>query len=190
MKHLPFLLLLALLSAMPGANAAEWEKIDSAAVGDQLFYDKAKLLINDNEITYWKKVVFLEPQPFKDKLAVSGLYREHINCADHTLKLTSYLLYGPAGETVEYAASVEGGDTPIIPDSLGDVFEKNLCPLVSKQQEEKRLKEAAEKLKEEAERLKAEQQEQHKLEEERLKTEAEGEKPPLPKTIPSAVVKP
>lgn len=138
------LLLLASLAASPGANAAEWVKIRSPAEGHQFFYDKAKLFIQGNEITYWKKVVFNPPQPFKEKIAASGLYRERIHCAEHTLKLISYLLYGPSGEIVEYVSSAEGEAAPIIPDSLGDVFEKSLCPLVWRKQEEDRLKAEAE----------------------------------------------
>lgn len=140
-----FLLLLACLATAPsGANAADWIKIGSPGVGNQFFYDKTKLFIHGDEITYWKKVVFSAPQPFKDKLAASGLYRERIHCAEHTLKLISYLLYAPSGEPVEYVSSAEGEATPIIPDSLGDVFEKALCPLVRQKQKEDRLKAEAE----------------------------------------------
>ncbi|MDO9064075.1 MAG: hypothetical protein Q7U25_02560, partial [Sulfuricella sp.] len=104
----------------------------------------SKLFLNDDEITYWKKVVFITPQPFKDKLIASGLYRERIHCDEHTLKLISYLLYTPTGELFEYAPTKEGDPAPIIPDSLGDVFEKVLCPLVRQKQEEARLKVEAE----------------------------------------------
>lgn len=149
-------LLLACLLAPSGASAAEWARIYSPAEGNQFFYDKAKLFIHDNEITYWKKVVFLTPQPFKDKLAASGLYRERINCAEHTLKLISYLLYAPSGEPVEYVSSAEGEAAPIIPDSLGDVFEKSLCPLVRQKHEEDRQKAEAKAKTEAAEKAAAE----------------------------------
>ena len=171
MNH-AYLLLLACLAAAPTcANAAEWVKIHSHADGDQFFYDNTKLFIHDNEITYWKKVVFATPQTFKGKLAGSGLYRERIHCAEHTLKTISYLLYAPTGEPVEYV-STESETTPIIPDSLGDVFEKSLCQLVWKKQEEARLKA-------EAERIKADMLMQ-KQEEERLRAEAEAAKVPAP----------
>ncbi|MDD5328721.1 MAG: hypothetical protein PHX38_01865 [Sulfuricella sp.] len=135
--------LLACLAAMP-AGAADWVKIHTAADQSQYFYDRSKLFIHDNEITYWKKVVFKVPQFFNDRLIASGLYRERINCAEHTLKLVSYLLYTPAGEVIEYAPSKEGEAAPIIPDSLGDVFEKSVCPLVRQAQEENRIKAQAE----------------------------------------------
>lgn len=178
------LLLLACLAAVPcGAKAAEWVKIHSLAERDQFFYDKTKLVIHGDEITYWKKVIFPTPQPFKGKFAASGLYRERIHCAEHTLKLISYLLYAPSGEAIEYISAAEGEAVPIIPDSLGDVFEKALCPLVRQKQEQARLKTQEEaRLKAEAEaRLKAQEEARiQALEEARLKAEAEAARPPSP----------
>ena len=171
-----FPLLLACLAAAPsGAHAAEWVKIHSLAERDQFFYDKTKLVIHGDEITYWKKVAFSTPQPFKGKFAASGLYRERIHCAEHTLKLISYLLYAPSGEAVEYISSAEGEAVPIIPDSLGDVFEKALCPLVRQKQEQARLKE------QEDARLKAQEDARIQAQEEdRLRAEAEAARPPSP----------
>jgi len=160
---LALLLVLACLSAAPSVtSAAEWVRIHTAADQSLYYYDRSKLFLNDDEITYWKKVAFATPQPFKDKLIASGLYRERIHCAEHTLKLISYLLYTPTGELFEYAPTKEGEAAPIIPDSLGDVYEKALCPLVLKKQEEARQKTEAEAA------GKAEAEEKA-----RLKTEAE-----------------
>ena len=162
------LLLLACLAAAPSVtSAAEWVRIHTAADQSLYYYDRSKLFLNDDEITYWKKVTFATPQPFKDKLIASALYRERIHCAEHTLKLISYLLYTPAGELFEYAPTKEGDPAPIIPDSLGDVFEKALCPLVLKKQAEDRQKADAKAQAEAAEKGEAE-------EKTRLKTEAEA----------------
>jgi len=157
-------LLLAL--ALP-ASAAEWVRVHTAGEGDLYFYDRSKLYINGDEITYWKKVTFKTAQPVKSQFAASGLFRERIHCAEHTLKLISYLLYTPAGELFEYAPTKEGDPAPIIPDSLGDVFEKALCPLVLKKQAEDRQKADAKAQAEAAEKGEAE-------EKARLKTEAEA----------------
>ncbi|MDP2155678.1 MAG: hypothetical protein Q8J61_06720 [Sulfuricella sp.] len=160
------LLLMCLATAPSVTIAAEWVKIHTAADQSLYFYDRSKLFLNDDEITYWKKVVFITPQPFKDKLIASALYRERIHCAEHTLKLISYLLYTPTGELFEYAPTKEGDPAPIIPDSLGDVFEKALCPLVRQKQEEDRQKSEAKAKAEAAEKIAAE-------EKARLKAEAE-----------------
>lgn len=172
--------LLACLAAAPSVTiAAEWVKIHTAADPNLYFYDRSKLFLNDDEITYWKKVVFNTPQPFKDKLIASALYRERIHCAEHTLKLISYLLYTPTGELSEYAPTKEGDPAPIIPDSLGDVFEKALCPLVRQKQEAERQRIEAKAKAEAAEKMEAE-------EKARLKTEAEAAAaiPPQPVAPP------
>ena len=129
-------LLLALASPV---GAAEWERL-SAGDGDQYFYDRSKLFISGEEITYWKKVLFKHPQPVKDRFAASGLYRERIHCSEHTLQLISYLLYASDGSVIDYVASQEGNAAPIIPDTLGDMFEKTACQLVRQRREEQKHK--------------------------------------------------
>ena len=136
-------LIILLLLSLP-ATAAEWIRVRPLAEGDQYFYDRSKLYINGDEITYWKKVAFRTPVTVKGQAAVSGLYRERIHCAEHTLKLISYLLYAADGSTIEYVASHEGESAPIIPDTLGDVFEKTVCDLVRQKQEAARRKAAEE----------------------------------------------
>jgi hypothetical protein len=133
-----FTFILALV-AMP-AVAADWVAIGKAGSVDQYFYDRSKLTIKDDQITYWKKVLFAELQNINGKEVASGLLRERIDCAEHTAKLVSYLYYAPTGETVEYVAKDESEAAPIIPDTVGDAFEQKLCPLVWRKQEEARIK--------------------------------------------------
>lgn len=139
----PVVLIFLLLLSLP-ATAADWIRVRPLAEGDQYFYDRSKLYINGDEITYWKKVAFRKPATVKGQAAVSGLYRERIHCAEHTLKLISYLLYAGDGNTIEYIASHEGESAPIIPDTVGDVFEKTVCELVRQKQEATRRKAAEE----------------------------------------------
>lgn len=146
--------LLAILAALAAfdAAAADWIKIHTTPDQSQYFYDRSKLFIQGNEITYWKKVTFSTPQLFNDRLVASGLYRERIQCDEHNLKLISYLLYAPGGEVMEYTPTREGEAAPIIPDSLGDVFEKALCPMVRQEQARVRANTEAEtRAKEESE---------------------------------------
>lgn len=122
------------------AWAADWVPLVTAGTQDQYYYDRSKLSIKDDEITYWKKVVFASPQNFGGHEVASGLLRERLHCAEHTAKLVSYLYYSASGETVEYVANHEAEATPIIPDSVGDAYESRLCPLVWQKQEENRIK--------------------------------------------------
>jgi hypothetical protein len=145
---------LALLLLAAPALAASWVRV-SAPGPDSYAYDRSKLFVNGDEITYWKKVSFRVPQPVNNRTASIGLYRERINCAEHTLKLISYLFYASDGRVIEYVANKEGDPSPIIPDTLGDVFERRMCVIVAQRQEAERRKKA-----EEAERQKAEEKAQ------------------------------
>lgn len=120
--------------------AAEWVALPAVPTGDQYFYDNSKLVIKEDEITYWKKVQFKTPQPLKGSEVASGVLRERINCAEHTSKLLTYLYYSPAGETVEYVPQDETAAAPIVPDTVGDTFDRVLCPIVWRKQEETRIK--------------------------------------------------
>lgn len=144
-----FLAIFLLALTLP-ASAAEWVRVHTSGEGDLYFYDRSKLYINGDEITYWKKVTFRTAQPVKTQFAASGLFRERIHCAEHTLKLISYLLYAADGTTIEYVAANEDEAAPIIPDTLGDIFEKTACELVRQKHEEQRRKSLEESQKTEA----------------------------------------
>ena len=144
------LLLVSLLLAS-SAQAAEWTRLMRIPGEDQYFYDRSKLVIQGDEITYWKKVVFHKPQPVKNQSAAWVLMREQINCVQHTLRLVSYLYYAADGATIEYVPDHEKEGTPIIPDTLGDAFERNMCELVrARQEEEKAAAEQKSKAEQEA----------------------------------------
>lgn len=135
-----FLLGLTALPLCNSALAADWAPLGKAGAVDQYFYDRSKLTIKEDQITYWKKVVFAAPQVINGKEVASGLLRERIDCAEHTAKLISYLYYATSGDTVEYIAKDESEAAPIIPDTVGDAFEQKLCPVVWRKQEEARIK--------------------------------------------------
>ena len=144
MKHL---LLILLFICTCSAQAAEWMAVRTDPNSDQYFYDRSKLFMGGDEITYWKKVIFRVPQPAKNQFATSGLYRERINCAEHTLRTISYLLYAGDGNVIENIPSHEGEASPVIPDTLGDLFERKVCPILWQKQEELRNKRAEEEKK-------------------------------------------
>lgn len=131
---------LVCLVSFGAAQAAEWVALPAAGAADQYFYDRSKLTFKDEEVTYWKKVVFKEPQSVQAKVATSGLLRERIHCGEHTAKLMSYLYYSASGETIDYVAQDDSEPAPIVPDTVGDAFERVLCPMVWHRQEEARLK--------------------------------------------------
>jgi len=142
----PVLLFLFLLAPLAAAGA-EWLAVPAPRSTDLYYYDASKLVIEGDEATYWKKVLFKTPQPVKGLAAVSGLFREQIHCRDHTLKPLSYLLQAADGAVIEYTETKDASAAPIIPESIGDLFEQTLCPLVRQKQEEaqRKVEEAAAK---------------------------------------------
>ncbi|HEY7986972.1 MAG TPA: surface-adhesin E family protein [Methylophilaceae bacterium] len=128
------------LCASANVLAAEWVALPAIPNGDQYYYDKSKLVIKDDDVTFWKKVQFKSPQSLKGTDVVSGVLRERINCADHTAKLLTYLYYSASGETVEYVPQDETPAMPIVPDTVGDNYDRVLCPMVWRKQEEARIK--------------------------------------------------
>ncbi len=138
---------LVLLALLPlTAQAADWVALPGPTGGDRYYYDRTKQIVEKEEITYWKKVLFRTPQPVKGGLAASALYRERIHCGDHTLRPLSYAFYAADGTLLELVESKDATPSPILPDSVGDVFETALCPpLLARLMEEKRLREEAER---------------------------------------------
>ena len=134
------LTVLVALLGMNSAWAAEWVALPSAGSADQYAYDRSKLIFRDDEVTFWKKVVFKVPQDLHGKMAASGLLRERINCTEHTAKLVSYLYYSASGDTLEFVTQEESEPAPVVPDTVGDAFERTLCPMVWHRQEEARIK--------------------------------------------------
>jgi len=124
MRRLACLLLLAHGSL---AFAADWVRLPIPHSEDQYFYDRSKLVVDRNEITYWKKALFKPPRPVKTQLASSALMRERIDCREHTLRLLSFLYYDAQGTVIEYVAEAEKEGAPIIPETVGDRFEQALC---------------------------------------------------------------
>ncbi|MFM9913177.1 MAG: surface-adhesin E family protein [Methylophilaceae bacterium] len=119
--------------------AADWVALPAIPNGDSYYYDKSKLVIKDDEITYWKKVQFKTPQAHNGSEVVSGILRERIHCGEHTAKLLTYLYYSAKGDTVDYVAQDESLASPIVPDTVGDKFDDVLCPMVWRKQEEVRI---------------------------------------------------
>ncbi|MDA8381660.1 MAG: hypothetical protein M0037_01040 [Betaproteobacteria bacterium] len=119
---------LAWLLLCTPAFAAQWTRVPGPTDGNAYYFDRSNLVIQDQIITYWKKVVFGTPQRLKQGIARSGLYRERIDCGSHTLALLNYLLYAADGRLIDDGAMTQGA-APIIPDTIGDAFEARLCTL-------------------------------------------------------------
>ena len=127
------------------AGAADWVIVHTSPDGDQYFYDASKLAISGSDITYWKKVTFKTPYPYKGQEVASALYRERIQCGEHTLKPLTYLVHATNGALIEHLAALEAEAAAIIPETVGELFEQVLCPLAKPKPEAEAPKTPAEK---------------------------------------------
>jgi hypothetical protein len=121
---------LALVALCSVATAADWVWVDTPDV-NQHYYDRSKLFVDGDLVTYWRRVVFRKPQPAKAGTARSAMYRERIDCRAHTHKTLGYLLYGSDGAVIENAYTPDTASEPVIPETVGDHYEKLMCALAA-----------------------------------------------------------
>jgi hypothetical protein len=123
-------LFLAAALALPlAAHAADWVRVD-ASDQHQHFYDRSKLVIEQDTISYWRRVVFRAPQPARSGSARMAMYRESIDCVRHTYRSLGYLLYGQDGGVLDNVYTPDAPAEPIIPETVGDRFETLMCVFV------------------------------------------------------------
>lgn len=111
------------------ASGADWQRVPSVG-NDQHFYDRSKVTIVGDEVTYWRKVVFAKSVRVKAGTAKIALYRERMHCRDHTLRALSWQLLADEGAVIEASTAPEPEATPIVPETVGDRFQAVMCVLV------------------------------------------------------------
>ena len=141
MKRLAaFLFCLPLWLGSVAARAADWVPVTVSHPGHDYYYDRSKLNIKDDEVSYWQKVVFSAPQSLRSGEASYALQWNRIDCAQHSVRHLQELHFSAAGQMLENASREDAPATPIIPDGVDDAFEQILCMQVWQKQEEARLK--------------------------------------------------
>lgn len=124
--------------------AADWQRVPAAG-NDQHFYDRSMVTISGDEVTYWRKVVFARPVRVKGGFAKTALYRERMQCHEHTLRALSWQLFADEGAVIEASTVPEADAASIVPETVGDRFQEFMCALA-----EARRKHDADVVREEA----------------------------------------
>lgn len=112
------------------ALAADWVKVPVPDL-NQHWYDRSKVLVEGDGVTYWRRVEFRAPQRAKAGVAGSAMYRERIDCRTHSHRTLGYLLYAQDGTVIENTHKPDAEAEPIIPETVGDQFEKVMCALAA-----------------------------------------------------------
>lgn len=120
---------LATAATVSVAAAADWTRVPAAGA-DAHFYDRTKVTIRNDEVTYWRKVVFARPARVRSGQARSAVYQESIHCRDHTLRAIAWQLYADDGAMIESATAPESEAAAIAPETIGDRFQAAMCELV------------------------------------------------------------
>ncbi len=122
---------LAALLVATAADAADWTRVETVGT-DAHSYDRSKLAIRGDEVTYWRRVVFPKPVRVRVGLARSALYHERIHCRDHTLKALAWQLFADEGSVLETSTTPEAEIVAIaiVPETVGDRFQDVMCRLV------------------------------------------------------------
>jgi hypothetical protein len=123
----------------PGLQAAEWVRVSPPDQHEHA-YDRDKLSVEGDFVTYWRRVIFRTPEPSKGGLARMALYRERIDCRSHTHRTLGYLLYAQDGGIIENVYTPQAPEEPVIPETLGDRYEQLMCMFV---EQGRRAREAA-----------------------------------------------
>lgn len=136
--------IVAALAASTPLQAADWTRV-AAKDQHQHYYDRGKLAIDGEQITYWRRVVFRPAQSTRNGIAASAMYRERIDCALHTHRTLGYLLYAKDGSVLENVYTPEAPSEPIVPETVGDRFESAMCTLVARERSRNVAKRKAQK---------------------------------------------
>ncbi len=132
--------------AAPGKPDNSWVRI-KAPGADELWYDREKLVLSGGDITFWRRVNFAVPQVFKSFQVSTALFREQLNCDDHTMRVHAHVFRATDGTIVEQASHAAPEAAPVIPDTVGDALWRALCPLVAGQRAaDERIKTMQERL--------------------------------------------
>lgn len=129
--------LTAMLGATLDVHAAEWVRVSTIDVNSH-WYDRSKVFVDGDVVTYWRRVVFRTPQRAKSGIATSAMYRERVDCHTHLHTTLGYLLYAKDQSVLENSHTPDATPEPIIPETLGDQFEKLMCALAPQMTSEQR----------------------------------------------------
>ncbi|MBC7781460.1 MAG: hypothetical protein H7125_15295 [Proteobacteria bacterium] len=127
-------------------GGAAWVRVTAPGV-DELWYDREKLVYSGNEVAFWRRVIFNVPQQFKTFQVRTALYREQINCDDHTMRVHAQVFQSVDGMMVEHVNYAAPESASIVPDTVGDALWRALCPMVAQRRAlDERLRIAQERL--------------------------------------------
>lgn len=111
------------------AQAADWARVPAAGA-DAHYFDRSKLVIAGDSVTYWRKVVFANPVAVRSGMATQAIYQEQIDCRQHTIRSLAWQLFAAEGAMLDTATTADAEAQAIVPETIGDRFQSAMCELV------------------------------------------------------------
>lgn len=118
------------LSLSTNVFSADWAPVPTGD-GNQHYYDRSKVFVSGDEVTYWRRVVFATAHPVKGGFARSAMYRERVQCKQHRITTYGYLLYSSDGSVLENVYTPDAQDNAIVPETVGERFERVMCSVAN-----------------------------------------------------------
>jgi len=103
---------LLMLSGIATVHAAEWVRVSTIDV-NQHWYDRGKIYVDGDLVTYWRRVTFRAPQRSKAGMVSSAMYRERVNCRTHQTTTLGYLLYTADQAVLENVHTADAAAEPV-----------------------------------------------------------------------------
>ena len=114
----------ALLCACSPTHAAEWVRMSTIDI-NQHWYDRSKIFVDGDLVSYWRRVTFRSPQRSKAGMASSAMYRERVDCRTHMHTTLGYLLYSKDQSVLDNVNTPEAAPEPIVETNCSIVGESD-----------------------------------------------------------------
>ena len=115
-------LLASVILAQP-VHAADWRFV-AAGGGDRVFYDALSLTSEDSKMTLWVKFDYSGNRSEKAHYSVAKYV---IACDSHKMKVLSSVYYKASGIVIQSFDTPQEPFTDIVPESIGEVIEQEVC---------------------------------------------------------------
>lgn len=121
---------ISLLVFSSSSAYAEWYKLGTSSTGTDWYMDPTRVTVVNSTVQAWVKA-----EGIRDRTVKWSESKQlwSFNCSQHTMKVLSTVYYDNYGKVLssnnfpDYGYGV--GYEPIVPDTLGEAFEKAACTL-------------------------------------------------------------
>jgi hypothetical protein len=113
------------------AYATTWVTLKNSDKTVQHAYDRDRLRIDAQVVVFWRRILFLKPQPSPYGEVYKGVYQERIDCQNQTLQTLFIGLYQKDHRILLEKVTPDSLPGMILPESIGELFQSAMCRFVT-----------------------------------------------------------